>query len=89
MGRYKKMEGKLQGGLPVWMKEEGTTHYIYYKGATNQWLIDGNLNANAYNLCVPADAYLKLKAIPRFGWEHWDGNKFVTDDTSLTISGGY
>ena len=88
MGRYKKMESKLQNDLPVWKKEEGGTRYIYYKESTKRWVIDTDFNDNAFILQGPSDdAYLKLKAIPRFGWKYWDGTKRASDDT-LTISEG-
>ena len=88
MGRYKKMESKLQNSLPVWKKEEGTTFYIYFYQSTNEWVIDRDLKERSIYLRGPSDdAYLKLKAIPRFGWKYWDGTKRASDDT-LTISEG-
>ena len=87
MGRYKKMESKLQNEQPVWKKEEGTTiRYIYYD-TINKWVINDVLNSTGVYLLGPSDdAYLKLKAIPRFGWKYSEGpGPWATDDT-LTIS---
>ena len=85
------MEGKLQNEQPVWKKEVGNAiRYIYYNRTHNRWAIDRDFNERARHLQGPSDdAYLKLKAIPQFGWVYGDDNKWATDDTSLTISGGY
>ena len=88
MGRYYKIEGKLQNEQPVWKKEEGTTiRYIYFIEAINKWVVDTDLNEDESCLQGPSDdAYLKLKAIPRFGWKYSEGpGPWATDDT-LTIS---
>ena len=90
MGRYHKMEGKLQNKKPVWKKEgPGYNRYIYFKGATKEWVVDNDLNETAVSLLGPSDdAYSNQKIVPRFGWKYWDGNKWA-DDESLIISGGY
>ena len=84
------MEGKLHDDQPVWKKEEGWTGYIYYSKEYKRWYVDNDLNESAvYLKRKSVDDFLAKKSIHRSGWEYYDGTIWTSDDTSLTISGGY
>ena len=84
------MEGQLHANQPVWKKEKGATRYIRYRNDLKYWIVAVDLNDAGFFLFSTVVPLVPphQKAIPRSGWNYWDGETWASDDTSLTISGG-
>ena len=96
MGRYHKVGGELKNDQPVWKKEEGgSSRYIYFN-SNGHWVIDNDLSENSILLWGPSnDAFLPLKAVPRFGWRapigtdrNQNDSSYWAVDETLVISAG-